>query len=208
MVGVTPFSTFYAAPKEGFAYPNMQAATANASTTAREPSESDIVQKHERLIRFVALPFAYRRGAALDDLMQEGRIALLDAARRWRASEGVRLWTYARKFVLGAMFRHVSREASEPAHNAFAGDETVETFLEALQETPESLLEHHECSAIASSQLSELDETERKVLGLRFLESASFSDIAEQLALSSNDRAERIYHGAIGKLRERVGARV
>lgn len=178
------------------------------------------------MIRYIAIPFAGRGGATLDDLTQEGAIALLDAARKWDGTLGVTLVTYAWKFVFGAMVKYTSREVAEPAvsglrdgvnrrravtdvaDQGLQDDAFLSIELEADAPSPEETLETSECIAIAAREFSFLDETQRRVLRLRFNEALSFTEIARSLELSSNDKAERIYHGAIGKLRERVGARV
>jgi RNA polymerase sigma factor (sigma-70 family) len=166
-------------------------------------SESAIIKRHARLIRFVALPFA-NRGVALDDLVQEGRIALLDAARRWRASEGVRLWTYARKFVLGAMVRFGSKESCEPCRRHTEDDDAIAERMSS-GETPEEALLIAQCSAIAAHELTFLNEVERRVLRHRFVDGLDIRTIGQRLDLSKSE-ADRIYHGAIRTLRERVGA--
>lgn len=204
MVVVTPILGLFAESAPGFAYPIMQAATAHHGV--RE-SESAIIKRHERLIRYIALPFA-RRNADVDDLVQEGRIALLVAARSWRASEGVELWTYAWKFVLGAMFRYVSREIREPSRSHSESDDAALGQLGTSDRAPEGALSMHEVGSILDSELVRLSDVERRVLCLRFVDEISLCEISRMLALSSEDKADRIYHGAIRKLRERLAVRL
>lgn len=77
--------------------------------TKQQKSETEIIAKHEKLIRSLVRPFV-GHGVPLEDLLQEARIGLLVAARRWRADGGASLWTYARSNVIGAMFRAVGIE--------------------------------------------------------------------------------------------------
>ena len=201
----------------------MKIETAQRSEIPGE-TESEIVIRHDKLIRHMAIPFA-DRGVELDDLVQDARIALIQAARTWLPSGGASLWTYAYKFVYAAISRRKTREIEEPASVglqdsgtsvAISADGALEeaqliTMIENLgDDTPsaERLLELAELVAISSSEMISLSEIERRVVRLRFVDELHFPEIALALDLSSNDKAERIYHGAVSKLRERMGARV
>lgn len=50
-----------------------------------------------------------------DDLVQEGLMALLRVAARWDPARGIRLWTYARPRVLGAMTDAIRRRGRRAA---------------------------------------------------------------------------------------------
>jgi RNA polymerase sigma factor (sigma-70 family) len=186
------------------AYPDMQ--TATAQTTVE--TEAALLRKHERLIRYMALPFS-SRGGSLDDIMQEGRLALLSASRTWEASYGVKLWTYARKFVLGAMIRFVSDAAEEPSRPSDPrydeDDEIQETAHD--NQTPEDALSHKEQVAIMVSELAHLSENERRAVRLSFNEGLDIRSIATSLGVPRST-AHDILQGAIAKLRERVGAKL
>jgi RNA polymerase sigma factor (sigma-70 family) len=172
-------------------------------TGTREPrdSESEIMKQHAKRIRWVAQPFA-RRGVVLNDLMQEGFIALLGAARSFDPNKGAELWTYAKKFVLGAMFRFVTREAIDGT----VGVDELED-IESDEPSPESILDVAECSAIAAQELSHLNETERRLLRLRFVDDLDVRSIATSLGMPTMS-AYDIYRDALSKLRARVEARV
>lgn len=89
---------------------------AKTGTVERDGGPMDataIVRKHDNLIRSFAWLIS-SGGADRDDLIQEGRIALLTAIGRFDASRGVALWTFARPFVVGAMLRWASTEAQYP----------------------------------------------------------------------------------------------
>jgi RNA polymerase sigma factor (sigma-70 family) len=175
-----------------------------ATQENRTESEASILKRHERMIRYIAIPFAGRGGASLDDLTQEGAIALLDAARKWDGTLGVTLATYAWKFVFGAMVKYTSREVAEPG---VQDDAFLSIELEADAPLPEETLETSECVAIAARELSFLDEKQRRVLRMRFADELDVRTIAEKLGTSKSE-VDRIYHGAIDKLRERVGAQL
>lgn len=179
----------------------MQAVTLNEGLNE---SESSIVKRHERLIRFLARSFS-DRGMVLDDLLQEGRIALLSASRSWSSSYGVQLWTYARRFVLGAMFRLAANEIRE--RSLSGGDEKeLEGHVDAAAMTPEEVVERAQCLAILAEEMHGLTSTESRLLRLHF-EGTSLRDLETEMG-ASHTGLLRTYHAAIAKLRERVGARV
>jgi RNA polymerase sigma factor (sigma-70 family) len=78
-------------------------------------NEDRIIREHESRIQIVALSFS-RYGVPLADLAQEGRIALLLAARNWKPEFGASIWTYARHAVHGAMFAAVGRSMKAPSN--------------------------------------------------------------------------------------------
>lgn len=186
------------------AYPSMQA---TQRETASGESEQAIVKRHERLIRSAARPFV-SRGVCSDDLEQEGRIALLDAVRRWRADEGAAIWTYARKFVFSAMLKFVTREASEPCRRG-EQDETVLDRQPSSECTSEDALAVAEWVSILKEEVAAagLSDLEKEILQIRFSADGSLRDAAEVLNKPITT-VIRTYHRAIGKLRERVGARI
>ncbi len=218
-MGVLPISELFGTETRNCAYLNMHTAPAKSASGG----EAEIISSHDGLMRYHARPFV-QRGVRMDDLMQEGSIALLGATRSWQASRGVQLWTYARKFVLGAFFRHATRETTEPASaglrdglatraaapDGSADEGHIESYIENIEAdtaTPEDELENVELVAVAARELSFLNENERRVIRMRFGDELDVRAIAEILNKSKSD-VDRIYHGAIAKLRERVRARL
>ncbi len=179
------------------AYPYMQTASATAQVDV-----SKILSKHDRLIGHMARRFVGR--AEREDLIQEGRVALLDAARRFDSEKGAQLWTYARKFVFASMLR-CATSASGPAISIEDIDEEAEEATAAP--SPEAALEQRECIAILAEQFSSLIEEERTVLRLRFVDELDVRAIAERLGSSKSD-IDRISQRALRKLRDRVGSRL
>lgn len=200
MVGLS-ISEFAAASSAGLSYPIMKTATAD-----NRQSESDIIRNHEKLIRFFAAPFA-SKGVLLDDLVQEGNIALLASSRTWRADGGASLWTWAIKSVRGAMFLLATKEIGERRHVDLSSSESDGEHVDESV-SAESALELKELGSILEDAMTECTPVERSVVDLYLNEDLSFRQIAERLSLSSNDKAERTYRAAIAKLRERVQARL
>jgi len=196
----------------------MQSATAaaTAAVSSGRETEEEILEKHERLIRSRALRYFAGHGVPLEDLLQEGRIALIGAARRWDSSHGAALWTYARKFVLGAMFRLVEREINEPSKDldeadVAEGDEfaaqTSSAQLQSVDPTPEEIAEMGEDLAILEQEIDRaLSDDERRVLWQLYGECETSRDAAESLG-TSHGFVTRTKLNALEKLRARMAVR-
>jgi len=168
--------------------------------------ESEILRQHEALLRFVARPYA-RFGVPLDDLLQEGRLALVLASRSFRPEAGARLWTYARKWVTGAMFHLVARQIAGPRCVGMDDVELVRARgSEALwDDSPETQLSLQEERRHAKDALAELSAREREVVLLKLEEECSFAEIALRLGISK-PRAHQIFAQAMETLRVRIEA--
>lgn len=170
------------------AYPNMQ--NAIATTPAETNNDDSVVRAHERLLRHLATRFL-STGVSIDDLMQEGRIALWSASKTWRADGGARLWTYARMSVFAAMLRCASSHVDEV--HAELDEETTEGHSASAEVT----LLVHECLAALTE--------EQRVVVKRTMEGETFKCIGVSLG-HSESWAHRIFHKAAEALQARVGA--
>jgi RNA polymerase sigma factor (sigma-70 family) len=74
--------------------------------------EEALIQ-HEDKIKHIALRFKRKCPAAIemDDLMQEGRMALWAAFKNYDPNRGAQLWTYAEYKVKGAMQDYINKQA-------------------------------------------------------------------------------------------------
>ena len=100
---------------------NLAARTQNGE----EAAWKRLVQSNLRLVVKIAREFSYQ-GAAVEDLISEGNLGLMQAARRFDPTRGVRFVSYAswwiRKFIIAALNRQrlqssaavVSSEPAEP----------------------------------------------------------------------------------------------
>lgn len=179
---------------------SMQAATLIANDVA---DQTAIIRHHDRLIRHVASRFA-RRGIALEDLVQEGRIELLRAAKTFRADSGNKLWSYARKFVVGAMLRYLTREVEEPSRASI--EDTIDDNA-SDGTSPESSATASEIRTTVSAAMTTLDAEERRILAMYFNEDKGLRSIAKELNVSLGSAHER-FHSALVTLQSRVGARL
>lgn len=165
--------------------------------------ENALLAAHER--RIAALARSYCGDSAIrEDLMQEGRLALLAAARDKDPSISAELWTYAKKRVCWAMLKVIMREAKEPC---LQGDNKVnehgETALDVLQSPPPETDEKLDFSRLLiriDRIRSELDGLEREVLEMA-LDSLGVRTIGEELGLSY-PTASRIRKRVIKRLQE------
>lgn len=67
-------------------------------------AQTDLIESHDRAIRRLAFQVGARFPSVdLDDLIQEGRLALLEAAGRHEVAKGTQIWTLAQYRVRGAM---------------------------------------------------------------------------------------------------------
>lgn len=148
-------------------------------------SEAEIIKQHDKLIRYLCEPFV---AFVMDDLVQEARIALLLAARRYDPARGVELWTYARKFVLGAVLRVVTKELERTEAFAERYDEadtskegSPKTALPASTETPEDITTARE---IVTKALATLTDRELVLIKERFDKEQDFRAVASSMGIS------------------------
>lgn len=206
------FRTFF----HNSAYLNM------TNTAVKYVDESELLRRHEKLIRFVATPYA-SNGVSEDDLMQEGRIALLSAAKTWRESEA-QLWTYAIKFVRAAVSRYASNEIKEFSHanlrdgcgrRAGAEDSISEGHIESYEEniadpdqlSPEEELSKKEILEIVAVETEQLSAARRLVLKMSFDEDCDIRTIAKGIS-APKSTAHDFVQGTLTMLRDRVEGRL
>lgn len=97
--------------------------------------ETALLKKHDHDIQYLASGFI-PSGIPHDDLVQEGRIAFIQAVRRWEPGHGANVWTFARVRVLGRLSevaRTESRHAIESGGDAFdfpSGDSPEARYAE------------------------------------------------------------------------------
>ena len=169
--------------------------------------ESAIIAKHDKLIGHFARKYA--GPDQHEDLFQEGRVALLAAARTWQAINGATLWTYARVHVVSAMLRFEMTERAEPSRTKDRKDEgqglygAYRVLLEMPDidsRTPETAAD---ISRLGSVLASTLTAAELEVIGIHLGEGESLASTARELGLSG-DKTGRLYLSAVLKLRDRL----
>lgn len=166
-----------------FAYPNMDAASE--------------LKAHEKLIREVANRNA-GPGIEVDDLVQEGSIAFVQAISRFDPSRGAALWTYAVRWVRNAMIDYVRRERRRSS--------AIDSSVVELDELPsggaagsvEGELADHEFVLVACRALS---KDEHVLIVKRFYDDKDFRQIAEEMGVAV-DTAFRAVRSAVESMRK------
>ncbi len=174
-------------PSSSPVYPNMQ--VAHVLDTA---DRGELIEKYDDLIRYIAQGFSRR--VSIDDLIQEGRMALLHSADLWDPDRGTQFWTYARPAIIRWMVRWMTQECAEACA---VGD------IESLSGESSDI----DTRLSLETGLRHLSELELKVLHLSVVADTSIRGIAEQLGMSKSS-VDRIYQEAIVKLRDRIGGQV
>lgn len=161
---------------------------------------NEAIKQHDKLIKSLARRLCH---AEVDDLAQEGRIAMLTAIRLFDENKGTQLWTYARPFVLGAMLRFLlqqSKEPSSPSNEDMSEIESEEPNAEdSILETEERVEQRRRLM----HALESLTEKEREIIFMRFHEERAFRAMADALGINV-ERVHTAYKGAIVSLRERA----
>lgn len=176
--------------------------------------EEALIKQHERLIRSTALS-ATRLGVfePLDDLIQEGRIALLLAMRRWDPNQGSCVWTHARLAVVGAMLERARRRnmplpGTRDSFSRVSSTAQLES-VDAVDQIPDESLSDSSLSVKALSVeecdtlfklLGRLSPRELEVVK-SILVGASLEEVATSLDISVT-HTHRIREGAVTKMRE------
>jgi len=93
---------------------------ATRSLQGEEIAHHGLVQSNLRLVVRIARDYA-GRGASIEDLISEGNIGLMEAARRFDPARGARFVTYAtwwiRKYVMAALNRHRAQASAPLPHD-------------------------------------------------------------------------------------------
>jgi RNA polymerase sigma factor (sigma-70 family) len=152
-------------------------------------SESEVIQNHEKLLKHVAKTFA-SAGVPLEDLLQEGRLALVVAHRRWR--EEAAFWTYARPFVLEALCNAVKKARTDAAY-CIDDPGTLEAIAYPAA-SPEDVV-------IAQDLLGALNARDRSFLLESVVAESSFEEIARRLGVGKSG-AKFVCDRALAKMRK------
>lgn len=136
-----------------------------------------------------------RRGAELEDLVQVGSIGLLKAIDRFDPRKGEELTAYAVPTISGEIKRHLrDRGRGDPAALGQAGALSHRGEADA---EPESEVDDR---ILLAGAFEALDDTERKVIYLRYIRERSRRDTAKELGMT-DDRLRRSTQAALAKLR-------
>lgn len=165
-----------------------------------------LVLEHLSLVDRCARRF-HGWGEPLDDLVQAGRIGLLNAARRYDAARGVPFAAYAVPTVVGEMRHHLRDRTSLLAgtRTAPVPPRTVEFEDAAAADAapPAAAFDLVEQRAALLPQLARLPLIEQQVLVLRFVDGLS-QDAAASVLGVSQAHVSRVQARALARLRRRL----
>jgi RNA polymerase sigma factor (sigma-70 family) len=178
-------------------------------------TESETMAHHQTMVTKMADRYARAfRMVDRDDLIQEGMVALLAAARNYDRNRGASLSTYAWPRVKQSMRRHIGlnplTHKLEPKDRHMRldvpfrqdDDRTLLDVLGTSATQEESRMATENRKAIIDA-LDCLNEKERAAVVGRFFDERVMADIASDLGLT-RQRVEQLEKVALGKLRARL----
>lgn len=179
---------------------DMEVATKKSVSRAEQ---AELLATHDKAIERMARRYSSSI-APTQDLIQEGRLALLRAAETFDASRGVPLIGYAWRFISSAMLRFVNCELSERVSRS---DEGLVALIAGDGPSPEDEAGDAEMIDCLHEAMQDLTEEDRKILSLFYFQGKGLKPIAEELGVSAA-WAHRLFHAAIAILANRLEARL
>ncbi len=183
-----------------------------------ERAVNRLVEANLRLVAHVAREYQ-RQGLSMDDLISEGNMGLVKAAKKYDASRGLRFAGYAVVFIRRAIEKALRQEEeatkSESRSNgqrrsldAPLGAKPNVSLLSVLVDGNSPLADGRAYSAAQEEQveraLRSLDERESRVVTAYFgigQEHATMAEIAEEMGLK-RERVRQIRDRAVRRMRK------
>jgi RNA polymerase sigma-B factor len=175
-------------------------------------SRSRVIEAHLPLVQSIARRYA-TRGEPLEDLVQVGTIGLIKAVDRFDPSRGRKLAALARPSIESEIRHHLRDRASvlrvpRTEHEAAAGrGESAAVQAVALREElvpGRDDAEAVEAHLLLQTGAAALNERERRLLHLRYVDDLSQAEIAGELGLSQA-HVSRLLRAAVDHLRSELG---
>ena len=153
------------------------------------------------------------RHVAIDDLLQEGFVGVLEAAQRYDADRGVQFNSFAKRRIAGAMLDYVRREVPGPQHRP--GKDSRLPIIERLDDPnsevrheigdtallPDEVVMRSELLHAIAVELAKLPERTRQLFGLLYgVADLTMSEAGKRLGISEG-RVSQIHTAAIALIR-------
>jgi RNA polymerase sporulation-specific sigma factor len=153
----------------------------------RPTSEEELVAKYGRLVRSCARPY-FLAGGDGEDLIQEGMLGLIAAARTFDAARGVKFETYAENCVkrrIISAVRAAARAKHLPLNDYVSLESPTQNENESqsayyLREPEEFVIARESIHEITDSLYGSLSPFESAVLR-QFLDGRSYGEMAQAL---------------------------
>ena len=154
-----------------------------------------LLAEHEGLIRAIAQTYA-KTGVPLEDLLQEGRIGLWEAAQRFDATREAKFSTYATFWIKKRILEVVQRELANSVNTV----ELTDTASERL--TDKSFVSNHQQpdNRDALRLPATMPIIEQQILRLSYEQQLPIKEIATQLNLSP-EKVRQIRQKALRRLK-------
>jgi RNA polymerase sigma-B factor len=174
-------------------------------------TRSRAIEAHLPLVRSIARRYV-NRGEPVEDLVQVGTIGLIKAVDRFDPARGRSLAALARPSIESEIRHHLRDRASvlrvpRTEHEAAAGrGETAAVQAVALREELAPARDDSdatEARLLLSRGTTVLDERERRLLHLRYVEDRSQAEIAAELGLSQA-HVSRLLRAALDRVRGEI----
>jgi RNA polymerase sigma factor (sigma-70 family) len=186
------------------------------------PDMNAMLAEHEGFLRSCANDWLKVVGeSGLPDLLQEGRVALVLAAKSYDPERGVKFISYAGRAIRTRMHRWVMRMGQIvklPSNEKFwwvgemrldapmFGDDGSETTMHAVFTVPvESGWVEEDAHVKMQGLLSRLDAREMQILRRAFWDGVPLRKLPEEFGITYT-RVQQIASGALRKLRGWMGA--
>lgn len=199
----------------------MRSSTTSGRGAAQTERRNALAAEHAGLVRSIArqLKRSLPPSFELDDLIQEGMIALLDAAGSYdpEAHGGAPFSAYARMVVRGAMLDSVSGRhwknatmaSTEAPCKTFCPDhdDTLELTRHGFAVWPdyEDTLDKSRLSSDVRQAIAALDEPARRILTSYYAEGGTFTRAGASIGIDRR-RAGEIHAAALAEVRETLTA--
>ncbi len=174
----------------------------NVKLEINEEEYRELLQKYEPLIREIASDY-YAPGGDYDDLLQEGRLALIRAHKSYDSDQEVPFPAYAALCIrrqLQDFIRARRRKKHQVLNQARRFEDEAELKIAAAAPHPEwKLLASEAFSTLRALIRNHLSSLEKEVLE-GYLQGKSYAEMAEELA-----KDEKAIDNALDRCRRKLG---